>query len=283
MNSPAAAGLQHLSGLIASRLRAELDSLRRQFAEPRIGRTRYAVIDNLLPTDLAHAIHRAFPPLERMRLMSSFREQKYTSKALDQMDRLMHDAIFAFQAQEVIDVVAEITGMRDMVGDPHLYAGGISAMTKGHFLQPHIDNSHDGEGRLYRVLNLLYYVTPDWSPESGGSLELWDERVRERVELPSLFNRLVIMQTNQSSFHSVNAVRAAGARCCVSNYYFSPHSPNDREVFHITFFQARPEQPLMRLLATADGYARSIVRRVFRRGLARKDVYTGHDERQRRG
>lgn len=265
----------NLSGLIASRLRENLDGLQRQFAVPRIGGTRYAVIDELLPAELARSIYDAFPPLEGMRMMSSFRERKYTSKSLERMQPLMHDAIFAFQAQEVIDVVTEITGMRDMVGDPHLYAGGISAMTKGHFLQPHIDNSHDGDGKLYRALNLLYYVTPGWAAEAGGSLELWDERVRVRVELPSLFNRLVIMQTNQTSFHSVNEVKGDGARCCVSNYYFSPHSPNDREVFHVTFFQARPEQPAMRLLATADGYARSLVRRIFRRGLAKKDVYSG--------
>jgi len=73
----------------------------------------------------------------------------------------------------------------------------------------------------------------------------------------------------------VNAVRADGARCCVSNYYFSPHSPNGVEVSHITFFHGRPEQPLRRLLATADGHLRTLLRRVVRRGLSREDVYRG--------
>jgi hypothetical protein len=148
-------------------------------------------------------------------------------------------------------------------------------MTRGHFLDPHIDNSHDGEGRLYRVLNLLYYVTPDWRAENGGNLELWDEAVRRRVELTSLFNRLVIMQTDRTSWHSVNPVRAEGPRCCVSNYYFSPHSPNAVEGSHITLFAGRPEQPLRRLLAAADGHARTLLRRVIRRGLAKEDVYRG--------
>lgn len=260
---------------IARRLRAEAAALREQFREPRIGRTRYAIVDEVLPQNVARAIHRAFPAVEAMRLMSSFRERKYTSKSLETMDPLVHDAIFAFQAPEVIAATADVTGLRDMSGDPQLYAGGISAMTRGQFLQPHIDNSHDADGRLYRVLNLLYYVTPGWSAESGGNLELWDKQVRSRVSIPALFNRLVIMETNDSSFHSVDAVRADGARCCVSNYYFSPHSPNGREAFHVTFFHARPEQPVMRLLATVDGYARSLVRRVLRRGLAKKDVYTG--------
>ena len=270
--------LRDLGRLVADKLSAHAPELHAQFAKPGIGGTRFAVLDEVLPLALAQRIHDAFPPVGDMRLLSSFRERKYTSKALERMSPLIHDALFAFQAPEVIAVVAQITGMRDMVGDPQLYAGGISAMTRGHYLHPHIDNSHDGEGKRYRVLNLLYYVTPGWKAENGGSLELWDEGVRQRVELPSLFNRLVIMETNQTSFHSVNAVRADGARRCVSNYYFSPHSPNGKEVFHITFFQGRPEQPLLRLLATADGHARSLVRRILRRGLAKHDVYTG--ERQ---
>src|SRR5262245_8372555 len=180
-----------IAGLVAQRLRSESGRMRAEFGRPRIGGTRYTLVDDVLPVELARRIYEAFPPTGEMRLMESFREQKYTSKALERMNPLIEQALFAFQAPEVIQAVSEITQLRDMVGDPKLYAGGISAMTRGHFLDPHIDNSHDGEGRLYRVLNLLYYVTPDWGTENGGNLELWDEAVRQRVELTSLFNRLV--------------------------------------------------------------------------------------------
>ena len=267
--------LDELSRLIADRLRGERARLAAQFATPGIGRTRLAILDDALPPEIAQRIHEAFPALQQMRLLSSFREQKYTSKSLEKMDPIIHDALFAFQAPAVIEEVGRITGIRDMVGDPQLYAGGISAMTRGQFLQPHIDNSHDFEGARYRVLNLLYYVSPGWRPEFGGNLELWDEEVRERLEVPSLFNRLVIMATNERSWHSVNGVKVEGARCCVSNYYFSPHSPNGHEVSHVTFFSARPEQPLLRLVSSIDGKARMAVRRILRRGLSRKDLYTG--------
>ncbi len=264
-----------LAAVIAQRLSAEAPRLRADFARPAIGSTRACILDDVLPLESAQAIHRAFPPNDAMRLMDSFRERKYTSKSLERMQPLVHDALFAFQAPQVIEAVAAITGLRDMVGDPSLYAGGISAMTEGQFLDPHIDNSHDGEGRLYRVLNLLYYVSPGWRAENGGNLELWDAVVRERLEIPSLFNRLVIMQTDRTSWHSVNRVRVQGKRCCVSNYYFSPHSPNGVEVTHVTFFQGRPEQPMRRLLATADGYARTLLRKLVKRGLGKEDVYRG--------
>lgn len=273
-----------LTSLIAARLERDLEQIRRDFNTPKgTTTTRHAAIDNLLPDEIARKIYKSFPPVEEMRLMSSFREQKYTSKSFDKFDPLLLDISLAVQAPEVIAVVEKITGMKDMIGDPHFYAGGLSAMTKGHYLNPHIDNSHDGERKLYRVLNLLYYVSPDWKSENGGNLELWDEKVRQPTEIPSLFNRLVLMETNEQSFHSVNPVKADGARCCVSNYYFSPHSPNNgRETFHVTIFKARPEQPFRRIISEADGSLRTLVRKFAKEGVAKKDVYEGDSTADRK-
>jgi Rps23 Pro-64 3,4-dihydroxylase Tpa1-like proline 4-hydroxylase len=55
-------------------------------------------------------------------------------------------------------------------------------MTRGHYLNPHIDNSHDKFRADYRVLDLLYYTSPDWQVEFGGSLELWPNGPRGVVE-----------------------------------------------------------------------------------------------------
>jgi Rps23 Pro-64 3,4-dihydroxylase Tpa1-like proline 4-hydroxylase len=266
-----------ISALVVARLQRDADQLRTEFHRPKSVQTRYVAIDDVLPESLAREIFESFPPVESMRLLDSFRERKYTSKALDRMSELMAAATFAFQTPEMIQVVSEITGFKDMEGDPHLYAGGISTMTQGHFLNPHIDNSHDSERRLYRMLNLLYYVTPDWQTESGGNLELWDDRVRQREEIPSRFNRLVLMETNDRSWHSVNAVNAAGKRCCVSNYYFSPHPPGGKDHFHITFFMARPEQRVRRAVTLVDSSLRSLVRKVVKQGVGRKDIYEGED------
>jgi hypothetical protein len=124
-------------------------------------------------------------------------------------------------------------------------------------------------------LNLLYYTTPEWATEYGGNLELWDTKVKTRIEIPSLFNRLVIMETNSLSWHSVNEVRSEGKRCCVSNYYFTPHPPGGREHFHVTFFQARPEQHVRRLITLADSSVRTLLRKVVKQGVGKKDLYQG--------
>jgi Rps23 Pro-64 3,4-dihydroxylase Tpa1-like proline 4-hydroxylase len=264
---------EELIELILERLDRGSDAIKRDFQTEKGVGTHFTAIDNLLPDDVAHRIADAFPPVDNMRLLDSFREKKYTSKALDKFDPLIEDITFAFQDKRVIDKVAELTGIKDAVGDPHLYAGGISAMATGHFLNPHIDNSHDGEQKNYRVLNLLYYITPDWRPENGGNLELWDIAVRKPIEIPSLFNRLVLMSTNDKSWHSVSSVKAEGTRRCISNYYFSPHSPNGYETTHVTYFMARPEQKVRRLITKVDSDVRTFARRFKKSGFAKKDIY----------
>jgi Rps23 Pro-64 3,4-dihydroxylase Tpa1-like proline 4-hydroxylase len=264
-----------ISRLIVERIGAEAAKLRGQFQQPGLAAARYVVIDNVLPETLARQVFTAFPSVTQMRLLSSFRERKYTSKALGEMDPLIAATIFAFQTDEMIRLVEFITSFPDMVGDPLLYAGGISTMLEGHYLSPHIDNSHDSAQQLYRRLNLLYYVTPDWRAENGGSLELWDKQVNQRVEIPSHFNRLVIMETHCFSWHSVNPVKVVGQRCCVSNYYFSPHPPGGIEHFHITCFMGRPEQRVRRALIKVDSTLRSLVRKAVKQGIGRSDLYSG--------
>lgn len=269
---------EKLVNLIVERLDAGGETIRSDFESDKSIKTKFCAIDDLLPAEVAEEISRAFPASGKMRLLDSFREKKYTSKSLDQFDELIADITFAFQDERVLNKVAELTGIEDAVGDPHLYAGGISAMERGHFLQPHLDNSHDGEQKNYRVLNLLYYITPGWKPENGGNLELWDEDVTRPVEIPSLFNRLVLMSTNDKSWHSVNEVKADDTRRCISNYYFSPHSPNGYETTHVTYFMARPEQKLRRVLTRVDSDFRTALRKIKKGGFAKKDVYEAADK-----
>lgn len=267
---------ERLIELIVDRLTRERERLAKAFRESGSEVTaRHCVLDDLLPDDIARRIHAAFPPPSSMRLMKSFRETKYTSKQFDEFDPLLKDVTFALQSPRVIEVVGSITGIAQQVPDPRLYAGGLSMMGQGHFLNPHIDNSHDGERRLYRTLNALYYVTPDWSLECGGNLELWDEAVLESKTIVSRFNRLALMETHPTSWHSVSPVAVDRIRCCVSNYYFSPVSPTGRDYFNVTSFSARPEQKVLRVVASADNRLRGALRALKRDGLGRKDVYVG--------
>lgn len=267
---------EKLVALILQRLESQETALRDAFESSRseVG-VRYCALDDLLPVEVAQAIHNKFPQLEQMRLMDSFREKKYTSKSFDQFDPLMAAVTFAVQDPRVVAVVERITGIKEQIPDSTLYAGGLSAMVKGHFLGPHIDNSHEATRRYYRTLNLLYYVSPDWALENGGNLELWDRDVKKRATIVSRFNRLALMETTPTSWHSVSPVLVDRARCCVSNYYFSPRSPTGHDYFNVTSFSAWPDQPFKRALARVDNGLRQALRAIAPQGLGKKDVYQG--------
>jgi Rps23 Pro-64 3,4-dihydroxylase Tpa1-like proline 4-hydroxylase len=251
---------ESLTGMIAARLRAEAGSLAKQWNAPQGTPTRHFFIDNLLPDDVAERIYSAFPQRDSIWVQQeSFRERKKTFAKLESIDPIIAAITDAFHRDEVLKIVTDITGLKGLEADPELYAGGISMMGKGDFLNPHIDNSHDGPRRRYRRLNLLYYISPDWKAENGGNLELWNDRVTQPKVLASKFNRLVVMETNRDSWHSVQPVVIERNRCCISNYYFSKASPESRDYYHVTSFIGRPHQTLQRVWGRVDNFVRQAI------------------------
>ena len=243
---------------IAARLVDERDRATREFSTP--DRVPAFAIDDLLPQDWARQIHDAFPEQGRMSFKNSIKERKHVVAQMNEHEPILEEAVYAFQQSAVVAAVAEITGLRALEPDAELYAGGVSAMVKGSYLKPHLDNSHDSRRERYRVLNLLYYVSPDWRPEYGGSLEVWDDGPSGTPRpFPALFNRLVVMATNRTSWHSVSEIVTDARRCCVSNYYFSKVSPEDADFFHATSFRGRPGERLKDFVMRGDNALRTAV------------------------
>ena len=250
-------------GALASEICARLDAHRERMAQQwrQTAPINYFVLDGLLPVEWATRIRAAFPRPEAMALKRSMREVKYVAAQMDKYDQLLEESIFAFQEPGVVERIEAITGLKALEPDTHLYAGGISLMSPGHYLNPHIDNSHDKMRERYRVLNLLFYVSPDWPEDQGGNLELWPQGVRgEPTTLTSRFNRLVVMMTHRHSWHSVSRNAAAADRCCVSNYYFSKLPPGGVHYYHVTEFFGRPGQPLRNVVLRGDNWLRTVIR-----------------------
>jgi len=237
--------------------------------------TRYCFIDNLLPDEIALKIAENFPKITKMRLLNSHREKKYTSKNFKSFNKLIYDTALAFQQKEIINTISEITNIPNLENDISFYAGGLSSMVKGNFLNPHLDNSHNYDLTHYRNLNLLYYVTPDWNESDGSHLHLWDSKVERNKIILSKFNRLVLMETNDKSWHSVSVCENKYlARNCISNYYFSKKSVSGYEYSNVTMFSALPHQKYMRIFCKLDNHIRQSLRVFFKKGLSKKDLNT---------
>lgn len=259
--------LEVIKELIVAKLEAESEAILQQWATPQGTATHYFYIDNVLPVELADAIYAAFPKQgDGFHQRKSFREQKSTFAALADSAPILNDITKAFQLPEVIEKISELVGMKALQGDPTLYAGGLSMMFKGDFLNPHIDNSHDGNRQRYRRLNLLYYVTPEWILENGGNFELWDAKVTVPETIVAKFNRLLVMETNDRSWHSVSPVVTDTPRCCVSNYYFSEISPSGLDSFHVTSFTGRPGEYWKRKVGVIDNFLRNTISKTIKIG-----------------
>lgn len=258
---------EEIAALIVKSLNQNKESLKKQFLQSKknIG---YFYLDNLLPDDLCLEIHDKFPKLSEAELKKDLREFKYIAYQMNKYDALLEEVIYAFQNSAVVELISEICNIKQLIPDNKLYAGGLSMMSKGNYLKPHLDNSHDKDRQLWRVLNLLYYVTPDWSLKNGGNLELWTNGIRQRpLELTSKFNRLIVMATHQNSWHSVNNVKVNGIRCCVSNYYFSELPLLKEDKFHVTLFRGRATEKGRDIILKIDNFVRSNVRRIFKKGI----------------
>ncbi len=264
--------------IIVERLEKDEEKIREDFRKDGKISTHFATIDNLLPEEIARKIFIDFPSFEQMRLSDNLREKNYTSKSLNKYKPIVSDATLAFQDERVIEKISEITQTKQVVGDSLSSAGSISAMAKGHFSNPRLDDSHDSRLENYRVLNLLYFCSPDWQAEYGGTLELWDENVNRAIEIPSLFNRLVITSTNENSWYSISEVKKDVVRCCISNYYFSPASPNGYHKIYSTYFKARPEQVVRRIIGKAETDIRTAFQKVKEKGLSKINLFESDTE-----
>jgi Rps23 Pro-64 3,4-dihydroxylase Tpa1-like proline 4-hydroxylase len=268
--------------LILQRLFTEQTSIVAQWNNPVGTATRHFIVDDFLPKHVCREIFDAFPrDGSGFFNRESFREKKRTSANLDAYDPVLSDITYAFQDQSVIEAIAKFINFEQIEPDPLLYAGGLSMMFNGDFLNPHLDNSHDGNRTRYRRLNLLYYVTPGWQTDNGGNLELWNEDRTTPKTITAVTNRLIVMETNRSSWHSVSTVTVDTPRCCVSNYYFSQKSPHGDEYFHVTSFTGRPGQKIKNIVGFIDNIARNFVSRTFKIGRGQHLINQPKDTHQR--
>lgn len=268
-----------LATLIFKKLKEEKTSIQQQFEKSK-NKIGYFYIDHLLPENIVQEIYHQFPTLDKMTLKKSLRENKYVGVQMNQYHPFLEEIIYAFQNEEIVQYIKEICGLDELYGDEHLYAGGISSMNKGQFLNPHLDNSHDKDRDRWRVLNLLYYVSPDWNEENGGHLELWPEGLKQKqITIHSIFNRLVVMATHRTSWHSVSPVLKDAPRNCVSNYYFSKSPLRETDKFHVTTFRGRPRQKLTNQILKIDSFLRMGIRKIFRKGIIENPhVYKKNDK-----
>jgi len=225
-------------------------------------------IDDFLEPEFAEKVYRSFPSFDEAlktgRLFSAVNEKgkvqitdstKFPAPVLQLSEEL--------NSPEFLRVIEEVTGTANLLADEQFVGGGIHETSPRGHLDVHLDFDYIPERQLYRRFNILIYFNKDWKPDWGGEFELWNKDVTElQHSFGPIFNRCVLFETNNVSWHGVNSVRCpeGQSRKSFAAYYYTKEVPPWHDGQHrTTLFKARPAEVLKgKVLMPAEKLGRSL-------------------------
>lgn len=117
----------------------------------------------------------------------------------------------------------QVTGIERLLPDPYLEGAGLHCSGPGGVLAPHTDFHIYPRLQLFRRINILVYLNPEWDESLGGCLELYrkGDDSPSRTVVPS-WGRCVLFRTDDQSVHGFSKPIAAGRwRRSIALYYYT--------------------------------------------------------------
>ncbi len=213
----------------------------------------FLLIDDFLRKDFAEEIHRAFPSYSEVAAVGKTNRtvnekgkfQVTDSREFAQPIRRLHEML---ASEEFLEFVSGVMGIPNLLADEELTGGGIHQTGSHGILDVHVDFNYIPERQLHRRLNILIYFNKGWNSAWGGNIELWDKDVKVcRHSLSPAFNRCLIFETNEFSYHGVTSVQCPEgvSRNSFAGYYYTKEAPAQwTGESHSTIFKARPNEVL---------------------------------------
>ena len=199
---------------------------------------KHCVIDNFLPADLAESCLESFPELGseiwehandldvEVKLRTRWESEFDVPQNIIYAVRILNSGIF-------LKAMADTFGIPKLIPDPYFTGGGLNVTVTGGLLDVHIDgNYHDATG-LNRRINAIIYLNHDWEESWGGEFGIYDNKGEECVKkVAPLFNRLVIFDTHDYSFHGlpnpITFPEGYARRSIILYYYTKEPRPSDQ-------------------------------------------------------
>lgn len=205
----------------------------------------HTCIDNFLPPQILERCLREFPSNVQSQGNTFDRDQERFKSQYnpDEMSPWLRNLFYGFNSRPFIQLLQNITGIRGLIPDPYFLGAGFHEIGTGGHLSVHADFNHHKPMDLERRINVLIYLNKDWHEEYGGSLELWNDGMKDCVrKLAPEFNRCVIFNTTSESWHGnpdpVNHPQRTTRKSIALYYYTSTWSAAKRD--HTTQFKVRP-------------------------------------------
>jgi len=233
----------------------------------------HVVVDDFIDAATCRAVAEQYPTFENAKALG------FSFNAVNERKKIQitDQTKFPSEVKALSDFLASsaflrdlsaLTGIPNLLADEALFGGGMHMTGPHGRLDVHVDFNR-GEGGLYRRLNLLLYLNPEWNDAWGGQIELWDPGVKHRaLSAAPVLGRCVIFETSQISFHGVAPLTCPPdvARRSFAVYYYTKEPPPGGDVaMHGTLFRARPDEKVRGyVLMPAERLQRGVVEGVRR-------------------
>ncbi len=208
-------------------------------------------LDNFLDESFAESVLASYPSLEEAaKVGRSFKAVNERNKIQVTDSQKFAEPVAelsrALASPEFLGFMSYVFDIPNLLADAQLVGGGIHQTGPRGHLDVHIDFNFIEDRQLHRRLNILVYLNKGWKPEWGGNIELWDKDVAHCIHSFSpVFNRCVVFETNEISYHGVTAVKCpeGQSRKSFAAYYYTREAPaHYTGLNHTTIFKARPDE-----------------------------------------
>lgn len=197
----------------------------------------HIVVDNFLDDNIAKSCLESFPNSTddswdfandkdiEIKYRSTWESEFDVPDNIINVVRILNSSIF-------LQATSKALGIDKLIPDPYFTGGGLNLMKKGGLLDVHVDgNYHDASG-LNRRVNAILFLNPIWKKGWGGEFCFFDKNGKECIKkIDPLFNRLLIFDTNDKSFHGlpnpINFPDDHPRRSLILYYYTKDQSPSN--------------------------------------------------------
>jgi hypothetical protein len=213
---------------------------------------RHVAIDNFLQPDNCESLLRDFPAFDEKRATNELGliGRKAVVEHVSKISPFYRAFYQYINSEAFLDAMSKLTGIQDLIADRTLFGGGTHNNLSGQGLDVHIDFNVDERNMLHRRINLLVYLNKEWEEEWGGAIELHSDphnaAVDEVASFLPLFNRAVIFETNEYSWHGFRRIALPPdkqhlSRKSFSIYLYTKDRPAEEVLApHTTFYLPQP-------------------------------------------
>lgn len=196
----------------------------------------HVVLDGVWDDDFLRACRKEFPAADDSRWITYNDPEERGKKAgaSNMWGQMTHRWFRHVRDPRFAALLSNVTGIETLIPDD--VGGGMHETGEGGRLEMHIDfNVHPSNPRLERRINLLVFLNEDWQYEWGGIIELGKRDNPHRIEVLPEFNRTVLFECSDTSFHGhPTPIVGDHLRRSLACYFYAPIREGVREKAHST-------------------------------------------------